>query len=208
MWWPAPNDDKALGVVRTAMNRHNAEMARLRYSAITSADGYVNDANGSFDWAVPSDELHAVVNAQQREIGTLLLGRRMYEVMRYWETAPGDVPGPGGEFARIWRDSDKIIYSRTMDGFFGARTTLVTEFDPAAVGALKASSVRDLGIGGPTLAADAFAAGLVDDIHLFAHPVIVGGGTRALPDGTPMRLELVSTERIGDVVHTHHRVLR
>ena len=72
MWWPSANDDKALGVVRTAMNRHNAEMARLRYSAITSADGYVNDENGSFDWAVPSDDLHAVVNAQQREIGTLL----------------------------------------------------------------------------------------------------------------------------------------
>ena len=79
MWWPAPNDDKAFGVVRTAMNRHNAEMARLRFSAITSADGYVNDADGSFDWAVPSDELHAVVNDHQREIGTLLLGRRMYE---------------------------------------------------------------------------------------------------------------------------------
>ena len=186
MWWPAPNDDKAFGVVRTAMNRHNAEMARLRFSAITSADGYVNDADGSFDWAVPSDELHAVVNDHQREIGTLLLGRRMYEVMRYWETAPGDVPGPGGEFARIWRDSDKIIYSRTMDGVFGARTTLEAEFDPAAVSALKALSVRDLGIGGPTLTSARIpttSSAAATGMNCRSRLANTSSGTRT-PDGT------------------------
>ena len=90
-------------------------MALLRYSAITSLDGYVNDAEGGFSWAAPSDELHEVVNAQEREVGTYLLGRRMYETMRYWETAPGDVPGPMGEFARIWRAADKVVYSTSLE---------------------------------------------------------------------------------------------
>lgn len=190
------------------MNGHNARMGRLRYTAITSLDGYVNDADGGFDWAFPSDELHQVFNDHDREVGTHLLGRRLYEVMQFWETAPGDVPGPGGEFARIWRASDKVVYSRTLDHVTTARTRLEAEFDPAAVEALTQGSVLDVSIGGAGLAAEAFRAGLVDDVHLFAHPVLVGGGTRALPDGIRVDLELVAVERIGEVVHTHHRVRR
>ncbi|WP_345202390.1 dihydrofolate reductase family protein [Fodinibacter luteus] len=181
-------------------------MARLRYTAITSLDGYVNDADGGFDWAAPSDELHGIINEQEREVGTQLLGRRTYDVMRYWETAPGDVPGPMGEFARIWRACDKVVYSRTLEDVTAARTRLEPEFDPVAVEALKVSSVLDLGIGGPTLAAEAFRAGLVDDVYLFVHPVLVGGGTRALPDGIRLDLELVALDRVGEVVQVHHRV--
>jgi dihydrofolate reductase len=194
--------------VRDPVCGHNAGMARLRYTAITSLDGYVNDADGGFGWARPDDELHAVVNDHEREVGTYLVGRRLYEVMRYWETAPGDVPGPGGEYARIWRAADKVVYSTTLEDVASARTRLVQAFDPAQVEELKASSVRDVSVGGATLAAEAFRAGLVDDVHLFLHPEVVGGGTRALPDGLRLSLELVTQERIGDVVHLHHRVRR
>lgn len=180
-------------------------MALLRYTAITSLDGYVNDAEGGFAWAAPSDELHAVVNAHELEVGTYLLGRRLYETMRYWETAPGDVPGPMGEYARIWRGADKVVYSSTLDDVTTARTRLAASFDPAEVEALKASSVLDVSVGGPTLAAAAFRAGLVD-VHLFLHPVLVGGGTRALPDEVRANLDLVAVDRVGDVVHLHHRV--
>ena len=89
-------------------------MGLLRYTAITSLDGYVDDAEGGFAWAAPDDHLHEVVNALEREVGTFLLGRQMYEVLRYWETAPGDVPGPMGEYARIWRGADKVVHSRTL----------------------------------------------------------------------------------------------
>lgn len=188
------------------MGGHNAGMGRLRYTAITSLDGYVNDADGGFDWAAPSDELHRVLNEHEREVGTHLLGRGLYEVMRHWETAPGDVPGPMGEYARIWRGADKVVYSSTLEDVTTARTTLVQAFDPLAVEQLKTSSLLDLGIGGPGLAAEAFRAGLVDDVHLFVHPEVVGGGTRALPDGIRLSLELVTVERIGGVVHVHHRV--
>lgn len=183
-------------------------MALLRYTAITSLDGYVNDAEGGFSWAAPSDELHDFVNDQEREVGTYLLGRRLYETMRYWETAPGDVPGPMGEYARIWRAADKVVYSTSLEDVTAARTTLASSFDPAAVEALKASSVLDISVGGPTLAAEAFRADLVDEVHLFLHPVLVGGGTRALPDDVQASLDLVAVDRIGDVVHLHHRVRR
>jgi dihydrofolate reductase len=186
----------------------NAVMGRLRYTAITSLDGYVNDAEGGFAWAEPSDELHGVVNAHEREVGTYLYGRRLYETMRFWETAPGDVPGPTGEYARLWRAADKVVYSTTLDAVATARTRLEPAFDPAAVEELKAASILDVSVGGPTLAAQAFRAGLVDDIHLFLHPQVVGGGTRALPDGVRAVLELVTVERIGEVVHLHHRVRR
>jgi len=183
-------------------------MALLRYTAITSLDGFVNDAEGGFSWAAPSDELHEVVNAQEREVGTYLLGRRMYETMRFWETAPGDVPGPMGEYARIWRAADKVVYSTSLEDVTTARTRLVASFDPAAVEELKASSVLDVSVGGPTLAAEVFRANLVDDVHLFLHPVLVGGGTRALPDDVHARLDLLAVDRVGDVVHLHHRVRR
>ena len=183
-------------------------MALLRYTAITSLDGYVNDAEGGFSWAAPSDALHEVVNAHEREVGTYLLGRRLYETMRYWETAPGDVPGPMGEYARIWRAADKVVYSTTLDDVTTARTRLVAAFDPDGIRELKSSSVLDVSVGGPTLAAAAFRERLVDDVHLFLHPVLVGGGTRALPDDVRDGLDLVSVDRVGDVVHLHHRVRR
>ena len=183
-------------------------MARLRYLAICSLDLHTADVDGGFRWAAPDAELHQVVNDLQREVGTYLSGRRDHEVMRYWETAPGDVPGPEGEFARIWRAADKVVYSTTLTEMTTARTRLVDHFDPDEVAAIVAESVLDVSIGGPTLAAEAFRAGLVDEVHLFLHPLVVGGGLRALPEDLHLDLELLSVERIGEVVHLHHRVRR
>jgi dihydrofolate reductase len=137
-------------------------VAKLVYSAITSLDGYVADAGGSFDWAAPDEELHAFVNDLERPVGTYLYGRRTYEVER--------------------------------------------DFHPEAVRRMKASAEHDLTVGGPGLAAAALGAGLVDECHLFLTPVVVGGGTRSLPDGVRLDLELLDERRFGSgVVHLHHR---
>ena len=184
-------------------------MAKLVYSAIASLDGYVADAEGRFDWAAPDDEVHAAANELERTIGTHLLGRRMYEVLVAWETmddGPGQ-PETIREFARFWRSTDKVVYSRTLATVSSARTRLEREFEPAAVRQLKATATRDLAVGGPALAAEALRAGLVDEIHLFLSPVLVGGGTAALPGGVRLDLELLGQRRFGNgVVHLHHRV--
>jgi len=180
----------------------------LLYSAITSLDGYVADTDGKFDWAAPTTEVHEAVNELERRAGTYLYGRRMYEVMRFWETAHEDAAQPpvGRDYASIWRAADKIVYSRTLPAAATARTRIEREFRPDAVRALKASATRDITVGGPELAGQAFQAGLVDECHLFLTPIIVGGGTLALPDGLLLKLELLDERRFsGGVVHLHYR---
>jgi dihydrofolate reductase len=184
-------------------------MARLIYGAITSLDGYVADVDGGFSWAAPDEEVHAFVNDLERPLGTYLYGRRMYEVMRYWDTAPtgSDEPPVVADYARIWQSADKVVFSRTLDAVDSARTRLAREFDPEAVRALKADAEADLSVGGPTLAAQALAAGLVDECHLFVAPVVVGGGTSALPDGLRVGLRLLDEHRFGSgFVHLHYRI--
>jgi len=183
-------------------------MAKLLYTAITSLDGYVNDADGGFDWAEPAPDLHQYVNDLEREVGTHLYGRRMYEVMRYWETAGGaDESAVERDYASVWQAADKVVFSRTLDAVSTARTRLERTFEPEAVRSWKAAAERDLSVGGPGLAAAALRAGLVDEVLLFAHPVVVGGGTRALPDSVRLRLELLDTRRFdGGVVHARYRV--
>src|SRR6476620_9102408 len=184
-------------------------MARLIYSAITSLDGYVADEQGNFDWAAPDEAVHAHVNDLERPIGTYLYGRRMYEVMRVWETlgTDGDESDIERDYATLWRAADKVVYSSTLPAVTTARTRLERSFDPVVVRALKDSAGSDLGIGGPGIAAHALAAGLVDDIRLYLNPVVVGGGTAALPDGVRAGLELVDEHRFDNgVVYLAYRV--
>ncbi len=184
-------------------------MGKLVYSAISSLDGYVADEEGGFDWAAPDEEVHAFVNDLLRPVGTHLYGRRMYEVLVAWETMPAgpDEPAVVRDFAKIWRSADKVVYSRTLPAVSSARTRLERDFDPDAVRRLVASSERDVSIGGPHLAARAFRAGLVDDVHLFWSPVLVGGGTSALPDDIRLALEPVATHRFANgVVHLQYAV--
>jgi dihydrofolate reductase len=137
-------------------------VARLIYSAIASLDGYVADEDGNFDWAEPDEGVHWFVNDLERPVGTYLYGRRMYEVMAFWETAGGaDQPAFVRDYAEIWRAADKIVYSKTLETVSSARTRIERGFDHEAVRKLKAAAERDLSVGGPELAAQAMVAGLV-----------------------------------------------
>ena len=130
----------------------------LIYSAIVSLDGYTADQEGNFDWGEPDEEVLAFINDLERPVGTYLYGRRMYEVMRYWEDA--DLDGRSAatrEFAGIWRSADKIVYSTSLPEAPTARTRIERSFDPEAVRALKQHG--DVSIGGPTLAAHAIGPG-------------------------------------------------
>jgi dihydrofolate reductase len=184
-------------------------MAKLIYAAIASLDGYVEDENGSFDWAEPDEEVHAFVNDLERTIGTYLYGRRMYETMVFWETASAEADEPAvfSDYAEIWRAAEKIVYSRTLPTVSSARTRLEREFDRDAVRRLKESSGADIGIGGAELAGLAISAGLVDECHLFLCPIVVGGGKPALQGNVRTPLELLDERRFGNgTVHLHYRV--
>ena len=172
-------------------------MAKLVFSMIESLDGYVADAAGKFDWAEPDESVHTFVNDLLRPLGTHLYGRRMYEVMVAWETLDGlgDAPPFIEDFAKMWRAASKIVYSSTLDAVSSARTRIERDFDPAAIRRMKEEAVGDISVGGPTLAAQAIRAGLVDDYQLFVAPVVVGGGTRSLPDAVRLNLELVDERR-------------
>jgi dihydrofolate reductase len=186
-------------------------MAKLVYSAIASLDGYVADENGNFDWAAPDEEVHAFVNDLERKVGTYLYGRRMYEVMRYWETAHAvtDQPPVMRDFAEIWKAADKIVYSNTLEAVSTARTRIERSFDPEAVRRMKTQAERDLSVGGPELAAQALGAGLVDECHLFVTPVVVGGGKRSLPRNVRLELELLDERRFGSgMVYLYYHTRR
>jgi dihydrofolate reductase len=186
-------------------------MARLFFTSISSLDGYVADEEGRFGWCAPDREVHAFVNDLERTVGTYLYGRRMYEVMRVWEDDEllADGEPVMRDFAGLWREAEKVVYSSSLEAPSTARTRIERSFDPDAVRALKVSSGRDLSIGGPGLAAHAFRAGLVDECHLLLAPVVVGGGTRGLPDGVRFSLELLAERRFGNgFVHLHYRVGR
>ena len=183
-------------------------MAKLIYSTITSLDGYVADVDGRFDWSAPDEEVHAFVNDLERSVGTYLYGRRMYEVMVYWETAHtvADQPPYIQDYAAIWQTADKIVYSRSLETVASARTRIERELDPEAVRQMKAGDDRDISVGGPHLAAQTIEVGLVDEIHLFLAPIVVGAGNPSLPNDVRLELELLDEHTFGNgVVHLHYR---
>jgi dihydrofolate reductase len=184
-------------------------MADLVYTAITSLDGYVVDGEGSFDWAAPDEEVHAFVNDLERGTGTYLYGRRLYETMRFWETdAPGlETSAVASDYARLWRAADKVVFSSTLTGVETARTRLVTRFEPDEVRRWKQAASAPLSVGGPGLAAAALRAGLVDELRWIAVPVLVGGGTRWLPTGVRVGLELLADRRFaGGAAYRSYRI--
>jgi dihydrofolate reductase len=174
-------------------------MGRLVYTTICSLDGYVADASGSFEWAAPDAEVHQFVNDLERGVGTMLCGRRLYEVMRYWDTAPSDDPeSVGDDYARVWRATDKVVYSTTLEAVSAPRTRLERSFDPAAVKAWVREQTDDVSVGGPSLAAQALRAGVVDEVSVFRVPHVVGGGTPILPADVRLDLRLRDSRTFGN----------
>ncbi|HJV99087.1 MAG TPA: dihydrofolate reductase family protein [Arthrobacter sp.] len=184
-------------------------MGQLIYTGIASLDGYVADRDGNFDWSAPDEEVHAFINDLERDAGTYLFGRRMYEVMSVWESmGTAEDPPVIQDYARIWRAADKVVFSTSLEAVDTARTRIERTFNPYAVRELKDSTTGNIGIGGATLAAAALEAGLVDECQVFLNPVAVGGGLRFLPDGLNLRLELVEERTFGNgVVYLRYRTL-
>jgi dihydrofolate reductase len=172
-------------------------MGRLVYSVIASLDGYVNDTDGRFGWAEPDPQVHGYVNDVMRPVGTHLYGRRLYEVMAGWQTmgTSPEEPTVTRDFGELWRAADKVVYSTTLTDVPTPRTRLERRFDADAVRRLVSDSERDVTVGGPGLAAEAFRAELVDVVSVVVVPVIVGGGTASLPDRVRLGLELVDERR-------------
>jgi dihydrofolate reductase len=171
-------------------------MAKLIFSAITSIDGYIEDDEGSFAWARPDEDVFRFVSGLVRTIGTYLFGRAMYETMLYWETVDVDgEPQYTQDYAALWRATDKVVYSRSLEAVSSARTRLEHEFDPTVIREMKAGAAHDLAVAGPALAAQTFGAGLVDECHLFLMPVSIGSGKPALPTDMRLHLELLDEVR-------------
>jgi dihydrofolate reductase len=189
-------------------------MGRLIYLMTTSLDGYAADEKGNFDWAMPSEEVHAFVNDQLRKVGTILMGRNLYHTMKVWDDIPtegtgGPMDGPSpamNDYAKIWRDANKIVYSTTLTDVDIANTTIERSFDPAEIQKLVAASDKDYDIGGPHLAAEAIQANIIDEYHQIIVPVLIGGGIHWLPEGAKNQLELVDVHKFANgFLHLQYR---
>jgi dihydrofolate reductase len=184
-------------------------MGKLIYVTNVSLDAFIEDEHGDFDWTNPDDEQFAFITDLIRPYGTYLYGRRLYESMAVWETDPGLAAQSDlyADFAAVWQAADKIVYSSTLDAVSTARSRIERHVDPDAVRATKEAAPHDLMIGGANFAAQLFAAGLVDECHLFVGPAVVGRGKPGLPE-LRIDLELLDERRFGNgVVYLRHRVL-
>ena len=181
-------------------------MSKLIYITNTSLDGYVEDDTGAFDWANP-DQVHAFITELVRPIKTHLYGRRLYETMAYWDAPVEGYPPEHRDFAQIWQKAEKIVFSRTLTGATTRNTRVERDFDLEAIRKLKRESEHDIFIGGAELAGLALDADLVDECHLFLHPVIVGGGKPAFRAPVRRNLELLETRRFSTgVIHLRYRI--
>lgn len=185
-------------------------MAEMIFVTNVSLDGFIEDDRGDFEWTSPSDEVFAYITDLVRPIRTHLYGRRLYETMAVWETDPALTSGSElmADFAHVWQAADKVVYSTKLEAVCTARSRIERRFDADAVRSIKAgTTIGDLTIGGSNLAAQAFRAGLVDEVHLFIHPVVIGRGKPSLPGDLRVHLELVDERRFDNgVVYVRHRL--
>jgi dihydrofolate reductase len=179
-------------------------MGKLIYLITTSLDGYAADKNGKFNWAMPSEEVHTFVNDKLRNVGTILMGRKLYEVMKVWEDIPTQgtsgpyMDGPSqamNDFSKIWQGADKIVYSNTINEVSIANTKIEHSFEPDTIHKLATESDKDFDIGGPHLAAQAIKANIIDEYHQIIAPILIGSGNHWLPDGANNKLELVDVRK-------------
>jgi len=192
-------------------------MGKLIYLFTTSLDGYVADKNGNFDWSRPSEEVHSFVNDTLRGVGTILMGRKLYQTMKVWDDIPtegvgGPMDGPSpamNDYAKIWRAASKIVYSKSLSKVTTADTTLERVFDPKVIKKKVAKSGKDFDIGGPHLAANAIKADIIDEYHQIIAPIILGDGNFWLPGGDHNKLELIDLRKFKNgFVHLHYSKAR
>lgn len=186
-------------------------MGQLVYASIGSLDGFIADTQGRFDWSAPDEEVHAYLNERDRGVTLELYGRRLYEVMKVWETygRGPDAAAVEREYGENWRGRDKVVYSRTLASVDTSRTRLEREFDPDTVRRLVDEAEGDVSVGGPELAAHALGAGLVDVLEYYANPIIIGRGKPWLPDDLRVDLRLLEMHRFAcGVVHLAYEVAR
>ncbi|OCG75525.1 dihydrofolate reductase family protein [Microbacterium sediminis] len=179
----------------------------LLVSMGVSVDGFIADRTGSFDWGAPDDELFGFHLARVRELGAVILGRRLYETMRVWETDPAMRGNAAeSEFADVWTALPKVVFSRTLDRVEG-NARLATGSVSDEVARTLAETDREVEIGGAMLAGQAIEAGLVDEFRIFRYPVIVGGGAPLLPHiADPIALDLIESRVFsGRVVYERYR---
>ena len=184
--------------------------AMVHISMGVSVDGFINDRTGDFAWGAPSDEQFRFHIEQVTELGGILLGRRLYETMLVWETDPAMRHDEDSiAFADVWAALPKVVFSRTLDAVQGnarlASRSLAEELE-----AVKAQTDGDIEVGGAGLAAAAIELDLVDELRLFRHPVVVGGGTSLLPPVTrTLQLELLDTRTFpGGVIFEQYARVR
>ncbi|MBA3724165.1 MAG: dihydrofolate reductase family protein, partial [Candidatus Levybacteria bacterium] len=171
-------------------------MGKLIYLITTSLDGFVADKDGNFDWAMPSEEIHAFVNDTVRNVGTSLMGRKMYEIMKVWDTIPTDDTSEAmNDYAKIWRAAKKIVYSSSLSELTIANATIERMFNPETIKKLMAESDKDFDIGGPHLASVAIKAGIVDEYHQIIVPQLIGSGNYWLPKDVQSTLKLVDVRK-------------
>jgi dihydrofolate reductase len=181
-------------------------MSKLIYMTNTSLDGYVEDETGAFDWVNP-EPVFAIITELLRPIGTYRYGRRLYETMAYWDAPVEGYPPEQRDFARIWQEAEKIVFSRTLTGATTRNTRVERDFDLEAIRKLKRESKHDISIGGAELAGLALEADLVDECQLFLNPVIVGGGKPAFRAALRRNLELLETRPFGSgVIQLRYRI--
>jgi dihydrofolate reductase len=189
-------------------------MGKLIYAIMTSLDGFAADQDGNFEWAMPSEEVHAFINGIVRNVGTSLLGRNMYEIMKVWDTIPTE--GTGGpmdgsseamnDYAGIWQAAKKVVYSTSLSDVTIANATIERAFHPETIKKLVTESDKDFDIGGPHLAAEAIKAGIVDEYHQIIAPVIIGNGNYWLPRDIKINLKLVDVRKFENgFVHLQYR---
>ena len=192
-------------------------MRRLTYAMGVSLDGYAMGPDGRFDWSVPDAEVFDHALQQVRGLSAHLLGRRLYETMLFWESAEEnpELDDAEREFARVWQALPKIVFSRSLTVVEGSNTRLATRPLAEEIAALRAEDGSDdrsgdLAIGGPELAHQAAALGLIDEYAPRVHPALLGGGTPYFPRGGPqVELELVeSRTSASGVLLQRHRVVR
>jgi len=182
-------------------------MSKLVYITNTSLDGYIEDETGAFDWGNP-EQVFDVITELLRPVGTHLLGRRLYETMTHWD-APviENYPPEHRDFARVWQQGEKLVFSRTLIGATIRNGRVERDFDPEAIRKLKRESTREILIGGAELAGLAIEADLLDECHLFVNPVILGGGKPAFRAALRRNLELLDTRHFDTgVIHAHYRI--